>query len=407
MTEAEPGSRRGLPLWPLLATIAMQTLATMAAYSLPAAAPEIAADLGVEGTMVGVFISTVYGVGIVSAVLSPRFIRRFGAARVGQFVMLVTLGMLAAVASGSLWAVGLGAVILGCGYGATAPVATHLLVPRTPVGVLNLVLSIRQIGVPLGGVLAGMVVPPLTLAFGWQAALMVQLVPAALLAAALQVPRRRWDGDRDPAAALVSAGLLDPLRLLATSPSVRNLSATCLVYAGIQLCFIAFMVVHLTGVGAAGLILAGQALATYQLSGVISRPIWGWIADTWLPARWLLVLQGGIIALSALAAATFDADWSFPAILLVCVIAGATASGFTGIAYGEFARLGGPQRTEATAIGSGAMFAGVMLLPSAFGLAVAFADYGLAYRSVAVVALAAALLLALSPSRPLVAERVS
>ena len=138
------------PTWPLLATLATQSLATMAAYSFPAAAPAIARDLQVPGTLVGFFISTVYGVGILSALLSPRFIHRYGAVRVSQIVLLATLAMLLACAMGSLLSVAIGAALLGLAYGGVAPASTHLLVPRTPHSVMNLVLSLRQIGVPLG-----------------------------------------------------------------------------------------------------------------------------------------------------------------------------------------------------------------------------------------------------------------
>ena len=99
----------------------------------------------------GFFISTVYGVGILSALLSPQFIHRYGAVRACQTVLLATLAMLLACALGSLLSVAIGAALLGLAYGASAPASTHLLVPRTPNSVMNLVLSIRQIGVPLGG----------------------------------------------------------------------------------------------------------------------------------------------------------------------------------------------------------------------------------------------------------------
>jgi hypothetical protein len=67
-------------------------------------------------------------------------------------------------------------------------------------------------------------------------------------------------------------------------------------------------------------------------------------------------------------------------VLSLSAIAGASASGFTGLAYAEWARLGGTQRTEATGLGSGLMFAGVLLLPSLFSVIVtAFDDYALPY----------------------------
>jgi hypothetical protein len=77
-------------------------------------------------------------------------------------------------------------------------------------------------------------------------------------------------------------------------------------------------------------------------------------------------------------------------------VAGATASGFTGLAYAEWARLGGAQRTEATGLGSGLMFTGVMLMPSAFSVVVTFFDgYGFAYAVVgALAAISGFLLLA-------------
>ena len=55
---------RGFPVGPLAATLAVQTVATAAAYSIPAVAPAVARDLGVNPALIGLYISTVYGVGI-------------------------------------------------------------------------------------------------------------------------------------------------------------------------------------------------------------------------------------------------------------------------------------------------------------------------------------------------------
>src|SRR5579863_8122149 len=101
MGEVEPGLR-AMPIWPLAATLAVQTLATMAMLSVPAAAPEVACDLGVPGTLIGTFVSLVYTVGIVSALGSPGFIHRHGAVRVSQVVMLSVVAMLVASASGTV-----------------------------------------------------------------------------------------------------------------------------------------------------------------------------------------------------------------------------------------------------------------------------------------------------------------
>ena len=145
----------------LLVTLILQTLATMAAFSLAAVAPAVAADLNIDGNLIGFFVSVVYGVGVLSAVGSVTFIHRHGPARVGQFTMLTVVAMLVISGAGTavmdgLLALALAALVMGCGYGATAPISTAVLVPRTPVAQRNFIFSIRQIGVPLGGVLAAL-----------------------------------------------------------------------------------------------------------------------------------------------------------------------------------------------------------------------------------------------------------
>jgi MFS family permease len=388
-------SLRAMPVWPLAATLAVQTLATAALFSVPTAAPEIAQDLNVPGPLVGVFVSVVYSVGIVSALLSPGFIWRYGAVRVSQAVLLGVVGMLAVAAGGGTAAMlGLAAVTLGLGYGATAPASTHLLVPQTPRAVFNLVMSVRQVGVPLGGVLGALVVPPLTLALGWRLALLVQVGPVLALLALMEPPRRRWDVARDPTRPVLSGALLEPFRLLRQDRRLRALSAASFFYSGVQLCFIAFMTVQLTTVVGFSLIDAGYALAAYQIAGAVSRPIWGWMADRTLSPSRTLALHGLGMAAACVAAGLFSPGWPKAPVLLVAVLAGATASGYTGVAYAQYARLGGARRTEATGLGTAAMFSGVMLIPSAFGVTVArLGDYLPPYAALAAAAAASAALL--------------
>ena len=182
--------------------------------------------------------------------------------------------------------------------------------------------------------------------------------------------------------------------------AIRRLALVSFVYSGLQLCFIAFMTVHLTTKAGFSLVQAGQALAIYQVGGAVSRPIWGIIADRWLAARWLLALQGIIASGAAVLAGRFDAGWPHALILLVCAVGGATASGFTGIAYGEWARIGGDKRTEATGLGASAMFSGVLVLPSLMSVIVTVrGGYEGAYLLMGGLALVAGLLVALGRGR--------
>jgi MFS family permease len=400
LAEADPSATaphespadRSFPTGPLAATLAVQTLSTAAAYSLPAVAPAVAHDIGANPALVGYFISAVYGVGIFSALFSPPLIGRYGAVRVSQAVLDETVAMVMTAATGTLAAIAISAMLMGLAYGATAPASTHLLVPRTPPSLMNLVLSMRQIGVPLGGMLASLAMPPLTLAFGWRTSLFAQLVPVVLLGIAMHVFCRQWDTATRAAAPTAHPGLLAPLRLLMSSSALRRLSFAAFVYSGLQLCFMVFMTTQLTTKAGFDLVRAGQTLAAYQLAGVISRPIWGWLSDNVMGARWWLGLQGIVMCAMAVLVGTFSEGWAGPLIVLVSVVAGATASGFTGIAYGEYARLGGERRTEATGAGAAFMFSGVMVLPSIMSLVVTLTgSYETVYSAIGVLALVAGL----------------
>ena len=190
---------------------------------------------------------------------------------------------------------------------------------------------------------------------------------------------------------------MEPLRLTA----LRRLSMACVVFSGLQLCFVSFITVQLTSRAGFGLVAAGQALALYQFFGMAFRPLWGWLADVAGGARRLIVLQGLLMGGTACLAGHFGPQWPVPLVYLACAVAGATANSFTGLAYAEFARIGGTHRTEATGLGSAAMFSGVLLIPSAAAsLISASGSYVIAFTILGVMAAAAGGLLALkAPAR--------
>ena len=395
-TSAAPSSLREMPVWPLAATLAVQTLATMALFSVPAIAPEIARDLHVSGTLVGGFVATAYGTGIISALLSPGLIRRHGGVRATQAVLLAAAGMVMVAAGvSSVLGFALGAVVLGLGYGAAAPASTHLLVPQTPKSVFNMVMSLRQIGVPLGGVIGSLILPPLTLAIGWRGALLTELVPMVLLILLMEVPRRRWDADRDPRRRAFGRTVLQPFVML-RDRAIRRLSLASFVYSGTQLCFVAFTTVQLTTTAGFDLVWAARMLAAYQIAGTLSRPVWGWIADRWFTPGQTLAVHGVGMAIAAVMAGHFGPGWSHWTVLGVVLLAGCTAGGYTGVAYAEYAALGGSRRTEATGLGTALMFAAVMLIPPLFGVAVSsIGGYGSPYLALAALSAVSAVVLLL------------
>jgi nitrate/nitrite transporter NarK len=242
--------------------------------------------------------------------------------------------------------------------------------------------------VPLGGVLAALILPPLVLVLGWRGALLWELVPVLTLILLMEIPRRRWDQDRDPSRPALGRTLLQPFALLADR-RIRRLSLAGFIYSGLQLTFVAFMTVHLTTVARLDLVWAGRILAAYQIAGSVSRPIWGWVADRFLTPSQTLAVHGVTMAVAATLTGQFGPGWSGAAVLAVALLAGCSAGGYTGVAYAEYAALGGARRTEATGLGTAIMFAGGMLVPPTFGGAVTvLGGYGVSYTIIAALTLA-------------------
>ena len=387
-----------MPLAPLGVTLAMQSLATMALYSVPAVAPAMARDLDVPGELSGAFIACAYGFGIFSALASPAFVHRFGAVRAVQLVLACTAAMLLAAAMGSLLSLFMATLLLGIGYGAAAPASTHLLAPRTPRLVFNMVMSLRQIGVPLGGVLAALILPPVVVRFGWQAALLAEVPLVLLMILLCEIPRRRWDDGPPSTRPILGREMLVPFQLLRQDRRILSLSIASFLFSGMSLCFVAFTTVQLTTQAGFDLVDAGRMLAVYQIAGTISRPIWGWVADRFLTPSHTLALHGFGMAASALLAGQIGMGWSGVAVFALAIFAGITAGGYTGVAYAEFAHLGGARRTEATGLGTALMFAGVLIMPPIFAALVTWTG-GYA-TSFAVMALLSTLGAALLCRRP-------
>src|SRR5207344_1115132 len=91
--------------------------------------------------------------------------------RASQVALLSSMAGLLLMAAPPLPLVALGAVFIGLGYGPITPASSQMLSRTTDPRHYSLVFSIKQTGVPLGGVIAGLMVPPLVALGGGAAAL--------------------------------------------------------------------------------------------------------------------------------------------------------------------------------------------------------------------------------------------
>ena len=357
------------------ATLAAQTIISMAALTLPVLAPALAQVLDVDASTIGYQVSMVYAGAMTSAAVGGEVVARLGACRATQCALgLVGVAMLFAMVS-HLAALAAASILLGFGYGASNPAGAHLLTRFTPASSRNLIFSLKQTGVPLGGMAAALVAPSIAHEFGWRAALGVVAVLAMAMLMLLQPVRARWDDDHDGSKRPKSPqvlpdrrrGALGGITFVWARRDLRYLSLMALCFAGVQLCLMTFAVTFLVKEAHYTLVKAGVLLSAVQFAGAAGRIGWGWIADRLRASRATLVVLGGLMLLATLAMTQVDERWPTIATAVVFVAMGVTAIGWNGVFLAEVARLA-PDGEASTATGGALFFTfgGVLIGPSLF-----------------------------------------
>lgn len=379
----------------LLATMAAQALVSIAVYTPAVVAPVASRDIGVAATAIGAFTSLIYLLAAVSAPIGGAFVARRGAVRVSQLGLVLTGAGLALCGLVHPAMVLAGAIMIGMGYGPVTPASSALLIERTPQRMRNLIMSIRQTGVPIGGALAGVIVPWLMVAGGWRFAVLVMGGLCVALALLLQLIRSTYDGHVQDDLQLVAAqrpSLAAMLKMVFADVQLRRLSYASFAYAGMQICFASYLVVFLTGNAGMGVVNAGIVLSSAMIAGIVGRILWGVIADYSGNPRLLLALLGAVMAACALLMSMVSAAWPFAAVLLLCGVFGATAVGWNGVYIAEVAHVA-PEGKVAVATGASLAltYFGAVVGPFIFWIIVTLSgSYGVAFASVALITLAAA-----------------
>ena len=355
-------------LAPLLITIAIQVMTSLSMMTVPVLAPTAAADIGLSATYVGLFVGIVYLGAMLSSLVGGTLVLRYGAIRVSQTCLLfcatgLALAMLALPA-----ALAAAAFLIGCGYGPITPASSHVLAKSTPRHLMGLVFSIKQTGVPLGGALAGVLVPLLVLAGGWRAALAAMSLTCLAVAALSQAVRSSLDADREPGQRLGFASIVAPLKLVMASAPIRALAFAAMCYAGMQMCLMGYLVTYLVRDLGLPMVQAGVTLAVAQGGGIVGRILWGTVADRWLAPRRVFGLLGLLMSAGSALAAAYSAAWPTPLLLATCALFGAAAIGWNGVHLSQVAHLA-PAGKVGLATGGSLFisFFGVVAAPPFFG----------------------------------------
>lgn len=372
---------------PLAVTLAIQAMVAMALLTVPAMAPRVASALGVSGAYIGIFVAVSYLCATLASLASGALVARYGSIRVSQLCLVICAAGLSVCAVPSLWALGAGAVLVGLAYGPITPASSHLLSRTTPAHRMGLIFSIKQTGVPLGGALAGAIVPGLQALVGWQLALLLIGGACVLCVGCAQPLRAKFDSELDPNRELRLGGILEPVRLVLNEPPLRMLAACSFVFAVAQLSLTTYAVTYLTGDLGYGLVAAGAVFAVSQAAGVFGRVGWGYTADRWFGTRPMLAFLGTLMAACAGAVAMLHDNSPHAWVLVVFVLFGASATGWNGVYLAQVARVSPAGKAGMATGGTLAItFLGNVLGPALFaGVAGYFDSYRAGFVAVAAV----------------------
>jgi predicted MFS family arabinose efflux permease len=393
----EAARARNRALAVVLITTGVQMSVAMANIVLSTIAPKVAEDLGFEAAWIGYQVSLVFAAATVSTVYGGALVLRWGAARVTEASIVLCATGLALFALPHLAFIAAGSIAIGAGAGLANPTAAHLLVRYTPAARRNLVFSIKQTGVPLGGVVIALAAPALAVTVGWRWALALLIAYNVALLAGVRPFRAEWNSDRqagEPARARPFAGVAMVWR----DESLRWISLVAVLFSVVQRSLLTFTVIYLVLERGYGLLEAGVMLSVCQVGGAIARVFWGWLADRIGSSLVVLALIGAIVAAAMALLVALDSAWPRAAVLALFFVLGMSTVGWNGVFHAECARLSPPGLTSVIAGGTTFfVFGGVLLGPAVFAAAYqAIGSYSATFGLMAGVAVAALGLLALA-----------
>jgi predicted MFS family arabinose efflux permease len=370
-------------------TLAIQSLVSLVVFTPPVLAPGAGAEVGVAPSAVGIVTALIYLSAAFGALLSSDAIARRGPMRVSQISLLLCALGIMLMASGSILLIAAGALVIGVGYGPITPSSSAILANRAPPSLRSLIFSIKQTGVPIGGAVAGALVPALILVLGWRSAALVIGGLTAALALLIQPWREQIDRDSRPPDASGMRGLIAPLRLVLSHPMLRRMGFASFTYSGMQMCLASYLVVYLYEHAGLSLAAAGAALSTAMAAGIAGRIFWGVVADHWVAPRPLLGALGVAMSCAAFTMAGVSAAWPLGLVFALSATYGATAVGWNGVYLAEVARIVPIHQAAAATGGTLAMtYLGVVALPLMFwAIVAATGTYAVAFVAAGVLTL--------------------
>jgi len=394
-------------LWALVAAVAIQTACAFSTRVFPVLGPALTEAARVSPEAIGYLVAVgslgtlwylVAGGGVLVR-LGPVRSMQVGATIGGVGLLLATTGY---------WPVlMLASFLIGLGYGSTPAAGSEVLNEYAPARHHSLMFSIKQAGVPLGGAVAGLLVPVALVAVGWQFTCVGAALLVILTCFLIEPLQRKIDRNADRDMPLHLGSFIDPrmlampFRSLAGNPPLQRVTIASFFFAVVQGCLVAFFVTYLMVDLGASLLTAGLAFSVMQVTGVAGRVLAGWLADRLGSRRLVIVGLAVASALTVLLLAGLEPASPQWAIQALAGVVGVASSSWNGVFLAEVSRLAPKGKVgEATAAATFFTFIGYVVGPAGFGALLGHGgSYWAAFAMLAAIALAGVVVMTLPVRR--------
>ncbi len=373
---------KAAPAWlvPIAAIFILQTTTSFLARFIPIIAPAMSDEFGWGGSSIGYLTATNSLGGLAILVAGSTLMKQVGGMRTLQLCLLLGAASMALFLHSNVGIALAACFVMGLSGGTANPAGSEVLQRFSPPGKRNLIFSIKQAGVPLGGVIAGLIIPIMIAVAGWR----IALLACALLVALPTILTWRMSSGLDDTSdterwhfsmpGLQSLHTLwVPLQSLMSNRGLLKTSIVGSLFAVSQSCWFTFTVIYLIDGLGYSLGLAGVVFAVMQAGGVLGRIAWGWLSDRLRSATASLSMVAILSATTTVLLGLSKPEWPLWSIVALAFIAGCSAASWNGVHIAEVARRSPPNLISETSAGSSILVNLVnMLVPAAFAAFVAF-----------------------------------
>jgi MFS family permease len=382
---------------PLVAMVGVQTTVSFLSRIAPTLAPTLAPRVGWPAESVGYLSALITGGSLVALLLGMPLLRRVGSMRTLQIG--VACGAAGALLTGlpSASALLLGTLLIGVSIGPPSSAGMDVLQRFSPPRHRNLLFSVKQAGVPLGGVLAGLLMPGAVIWLGLRHAILLAAALAVVTLLLVQPIRAQVDAGRERSLVLhwrmfaSFENVRGPLVVLSSMPALRRMGIAGGCLGAGQSAWFAFLVTYVVTELHWTLPAAGALFAVMQIVSTFGRPLAGFVSDRLGDGARVLRWVAWASALTSIAMALCDPSWPTWAVVALAVLAGLTVASWNGVQFAEVARLAPRESLNETMAGATLVLLGAYVVaPALISLALAAgAGFRLAFLITAAVSGAA------------------